>query len=72
MAVLITKNKFPGFRALAEIEPDIITDDCIGRAFSFVCQIYQSMGSSDKVAKGQEMIKRIKIDLDHLLSDSAL
>jgi hypothetical protein len=72
VAVLITKNKFPGFRALAEIEPDIITDDCIGRAFSFVCQIYQSMGSSDKVAKGQEMIKRIKIDLDHLLSDSAL
>lgn len=72
VAVLITKNKFPGFRALAEIEPDIITDDCISRAFSFVYQIYQSMGSSDKVAKGQEMIKRIKIDLDHLLSDSAL
>lgn len=67
VAVKITLNKFPGFRSLENIEPSQIDDNCIFEALIFVEKIYDSMGRGDKLAKGQNMIKRIKSELDTII-----
>jgi len=67
IAVKITGNKFPGFRSLENIDPILINEECISKALLFVETIYNSMGGGDKLAKGQSMIKRLKIDLDSFI-----
>ena len=67
MAVKITLNKIPGFRSLENIEPSQIDDNCIFEALIFDEKIYDSMGRGDKLAKGQNMIKRIKSELDTII-----
>lgn len=67
VAAKITNNKFPGFRSLESIDPAIITEQCISQSLSFVEEIYNSMGGGDKLAKGQNMIKKIKTDLDKIM-----
>lgn len=67
IAVKITSNKFPGFRSLEEIDPSQIDNACIAEALIFVENIYNSMGRGDKLAKGQNMVKRIKSELDNII-----
>lgn len=67
IAVKITSNKYPGFRSLEEIDPSQIDNACIAEALVFVENIYNSMGRGDKLAKGQNMVKRIKSELDNII-----
>lgn len=67
VAVKITSNKYPGFRSLETIDPIAITDKCISEALIFVSDIYNGMGGGDKLAKGQNMIKKVKLELDNFI-----
>lgn len=68
VSVIITNNKHPGFRALENIQPQSITEDIIKEAFDLVLERYNALGGGDKLAKGNILIKDIKINLDSLLN----
>ncbi|CAH7387357.1 AIPR protein [Vibrio chagasii] len=59
-AVLLTKVKYPGFRALASIDPKAIDEDVLDLAFFIVVKLYDKLGRGDKLAKGQDMITKLK------------
>jgi hypothetical protein len=60
VASKLTNNKYPGFRALSNIEPKDITQESIEDSFEKVLDLYNTMGGGDKLAKGQEMIAQLK------------
>lgn len=67
VSVVVTKNKYPNFRALENISPKDITEDKIDSAFNLIIERYNELGGGDKLAKGVVLIKDIKLNLDGLL-----
>lgn len=67
VSVIITKNKYPGFRSLENISHQSITEDVIKDAFDFVLERYNVLGGGDKLAKGNMLIKDINSNLDKIL-----
>ena len=59
-AYKLTNNKFPGFRSLSNVEPKDITEDSIRESYDSVSGLYFDLGGGDKLAKGQELIKKLK------------
>lgn len=66
VSVIITNNKFPGFRSLENIAPQDITHDIIEVAFNMILERYIALGGGDKLAKGNVLIRDIKSKLDQL------
>ncbi len=60
VAAKLTNNKYPGFRALANVEPKDITPEIITNSYDIVLDLYNALGGGDKLAKGQELIKQLK------------
>lgn len=67
LAAKITSNRFPGFRSLEELDPSLITNECISEALDFVEGIYVQLGGGDKLAKGQNMVKIVKSEIETLI-----
>lgn len=68
VAILLTGNKYPGFRSISNISSTDITENVINKAFNFVDYIYTTIGREDKSAKGPDMISAIKQNSDSLIS----
>ncbi|MCT8866198.1 MULTISPECIES: AIPR family protein [Shewanella] len=67
VAILLTENKYPGFRSISNISSTDITENVINKAFNFVDNIYTTIGREDKSAKGPDMISAIKQNSDSLI-----
>lgn len=67
MSALVTNNKFPGFKSLENVSPTDITDDLTHKAYKLVIDSYRELGSGDKLAKGNILIKNIKTKLEGIL-----
>ncbi|HGM7396571.1 TPA: AIPR family protein [Serratia marcescens] len=68
VSVIITENKFPGFRSLESVTPQDITDERMRMAFDLIFERYTTLGGGDKLAKGNVFTKDIRASLDKLLN----
>lgn len=69
MAVLLTKNKYPGFGSLDNINPQEINTENFESCFNLIIERYIKLGGNDRLAKGQVFIKDIKTKLDAFLEE---
>jgi len=60
VAAKLTNSKFPSFRTLSQVEPKDITKNLLLLSFDSVLSLYTELGGGDKLAKGQDLIKKIK------------
>ncbi len=60
----LTNTKYPGFKSLSKVNPNDISEDVVNKSYEFVSELYSLLGGGDKLAKGQEFIKRIKSDIE--------
>ena len=58
-----TGMKQPSIQAITKIKKGLITDTLIQQALAVVQPIYESLGANDKVAKGADLVKKIKAAL---------
>ncbi|MEZ8967354.1 AIPR family protein [Vibrio breoganii] len=60
VAAFLTTNRFPGFKALSTVDDKSITEDVIAHSYDIVATLYIELGGGDKLAKGQDMINKLK------------
>ena len=60
VAAMLSKNQYPGFRILKDINVAEVTEELISSAYSLVVEQYNNLGGGDKLAKGQELVKAVK------------
>ncbi|WP_426608014.1 AIPR family protein [Pantoea anthophila] len=68
MAVLLTRNKFPGFGSLENVEVKDINTENFEKSYTLIIERYIKLGGGDRLAKGQLLIKDIKSKLDEFLA----
>jgi hypothetical protein len=63
VAAKLAKAAQPSIQQVAAIDDDKITVTAITQAIETVRPIYEELGANDKVAKGPELVKRLKASL---------
>jgi hypothetical protein len=57
------KSIRPNRKSIADMDVDLLTDHLVGESYKKVLAYYTALGGDDQVAKGPELIKRLKADL---------
>ncbi len=69
VACLRTKSAKPKSKQIAKIDANQVSDGLLSEAFDIVWHIYDSCGLTDKAAKGPEMARRLKEELQTRFGD---
>ena len=57
------KSIRPSRKSIAALNVDLLTNELLRESHSKVLKLYQELGADDKVAKGPELVQRVKADL---------
>jgi hypothetical protein len=63
VAALAAGKNSPSASDLAAIDLDKITDDSIRESLAAVNATYEALGGGDRVAKGPELVEKVKAEL---------